>query len=401
MTRPRQLQIVDPRERVIVRAADAALGVVSSIARPFTRHVQPHDPRRILLLRLERIGDLLMALPAIRDVRSLAPAAQIDLVVGSWNADLARAIPFVNRVLTLDAKWLARDGTGLGVAPLLSEARRWRTAKYDVAINFEPDVRSNLLLAVSGAAWTAGWTSGGGGPVLDQALDFDPGSHTTANARRLIRAVLGEAPPESGGAFLAIPDAALRAASLRLRETDGRGTLVALHVSGGRPIKQWDLDRFTEVAARLVDTRGARIVLTGSRGDRLLVDHVRTALPTRAVIDAAGDIDLLELAALLTKVDLLITGDTGPMHLAAAVGTPVVAVFGPSDPARYAPAERIHRIVRVDLPCSPCNRIRQPPARCIGHTPDCLTGVSSAAVLDAALSVLDSVQPRLTRAGRS
>src|SRR4029453_8062829 len=121
MTRPRQLQIVDPRERVIVRAADAALGVVSSIARPFTRHVQPHDPRRILLLRLERIGDLLMALPAIRDVRSLAPAAQIDLVFGSWNADLARAIPFVNRVLTLDAKWLARDGTGLGVAPLLSE----------------------------------------------------------------------------------------------------------------------------------------------------------------------------------------------------------------------------------------------------------------------------------------
>jgi ADP-heptose:LPS heptosyltransferase len=76
------------------------------------------------------------------------------------------------------------------------------------------------------------------------------------------------------------------------------------------------------------------------------------------------------------------------MHLAAAVGTPVVAVFGPSDPTRYVPSDPDHRIVRIDLPCSPCNRIRLPPARCVGHTPDCLEGIDADRVYRAALDAI-------------
>jgi ADP-heptose:LPS heptosyltransferase len=87
---------------------------------------------------------------------------------------------------------------------------------------------------------------------------------------------------------------------------------------------------------------------------------------------------------------LLITGDTGPMHLAVAVETPVVAVFGPSDPARYGPRGPYDRVVRVDLPCAPCNRIRRPPARCVGHIPDCLALVTTDTVVTAARSVLDA-----------
>ena len=127
---------------------------------------------------------------------------------------------------------------------------------------------------------------------------------------------------------------------------------------------------------------------------------MKRALPAASVIDASGDLDLLELAALLQQLDLFITGDTGPMHLAATVGTPVVAVFGPSAPHRYAPTGPADRIVRVDLPCSPCNRIRQPPARCVGHTPDCLVAVSSEAVITAALAVLDRGTPRVSGAVR-
>src|SRR4051812_31081424 len=147
-----RLHIPDPRERALVAAADRVLAATAAIVRPFRRRAMPRPLRRILLLRLERIGDLLMVLPAIADVRALAPDAEIDLVVGSWNADLARAIEPVGHVETLDAAWLARDGGGLGVPRLLRAARRWRDARYDAAINFEPDVRTNLLLAASGAA---------------------------------------------------------------------------------------------------------------------------------------------------------------------------------------------------------------------------------------------------------
>jgi ADP-heptose:LPS heptosyltransferase len=397
-----RLQISDSRERAVVRAADVALGAVASIARRVATRQRPDAPRRLLLLRLERIGDLLMALPAIRDVRSLAPSAEIDLVVGGWNASLAQAIPSVTRVITLDARWLARDAGGQSLPALIKEARRWRSQHYDLAINFEPDVRSNLLLALSGAAWTVGWAGGGGGPVLDVSVDFDPFSHTITNARRLVRTAFDRAPADSARPLLTIPEPALRAATDRLGTGGPRsGPRVGMHVSGGRAIKQWDLDRFAEVAARLIDERHATLVLTGSRSDRPMVDHVKRALTPRPIIDASGDIDLLELAAMLQHLDLLVTGDTGPLHLAYTVGTPVVAVFGPSAPQRYGPMGPADRIVRVDLPCSPCNRIRQPPSRCVGHTPDCLMGVSADAVFDAALSVLDQQLPRRTHAGRS
>ena len=195
------LQIHSRRERALVTAADRVLALGAAMARPFRRRRAPVAPRRILLLRLERIGDLLMVLPAIADVHTLAPDAEIHLVVGSWNADLAGAIDPIKRVQTLDAAWLARRDSGLGLVSLLRAARRWRALKYDLVINFEPDVRSNLLAAASGAAWAAGYRSGGGGALLDVALDYDTRAHTTDNARRLVAATLGSS---SGAGFAAV-----------------------------------------------------------------------------------------------------------------------------------------------------------------------------------------------------
>src|SRR3954469_24090282 len=106
------LNISDRRERALVATADRGLAILSSIARPFRGRRLLRTPARILALRLERIGDLLMTLPALADIRALAPNAEIELVVGSWNADIARAIDPVTRVQSVDASWLSRDGTG-------------------------------------------------------------------------------------------------------------------------------------------------------------------------------------------------------------------------------------------------------------------------------------------------
>jgi lipopolysaccharide heptosyltransferase II len=386
-----RLQIYDPRERMLVGAADRILGAAAAAARVVGRRQRPETFRRILLLRLERIGDLLMTLPALQDVRRLAPQAELDLVAGSWNAAIARAIPTVSRIQSLDAAWLAREGGGLGLPALIKSARGWRRRGYDLAINFEPDVRSNLLLAMSGAQWTAGYRSGGGGALLDIALDYDPAAHTSDNARRLVAEAFGR--PLDG--TLAVPapltiSPASRHDGARLLAGAG-APLIGIHASGGRAVKQWPTERFSDVACRLVEQRGATIILTGSAADRPLIDAIKQAVPSGRAIDLGGSVDLPTLAAVISRLDLLVTGDTGPMHLAHAVGTPIVAVFGPSDPARYAPRGPYDRIVRVDLPCSPCNRIRLPPARCTGHTPDCLALIDADSVFAAAVSVLDAV----------
>lgn len=384
------LQIYDRRERALVAAGDAVLAAIMGVARPFRRRRRPSGPKRILLFRLERIGDLLMVLPAIADLRAACPSAEIDLVVGSWNAELARAIRGVRRVRLLDPDWLAR-GSGSPLPSMLRQVAGWRAEGYDLAVNFEPDVRSNLLTAAAGAGWTAGYRSGGGGALLDQALEYDQAAHTTDNARRLVSATLGVAPSAAAERILEIPDASRQEAAALLSGL--RSPRVAVHVAGGRPVKQWDPDRFAEVARRLADTRGASIVLTGAAGDREMIGRVKATLPADRVVDASVASGLLAVAAVLESCDLMITGDTGPMHLAAAVGTPIVAVFGPSDPRRYAPRGPHDRVVRVDLPCAPCNRIRLPPARCTGRTPDCLALVAPDRVFEAAAGILDACAP--------
>jgi ADP-heptose:LPS heptosyltransferase len=337
---------------------------------------------------LERIGDLLMSAPAIASVRQFAPTARIELVVGSWNASLARLIPGIDSVETLDAPWLARGADGATNLALLQQAWHWRARHYDLAINFEGDIRSHGLMALSGAPRRVGFDMAGGGPLLTTRVPFSPDEHTTENAWRLVRTAFN-AGAETRTPFRLLPsvDAAKQAEGL-LAPFVGR-PIIAVHASGGRAIKQWPVGRFAEVAARVAIEENAVLLLTGTTGDRGIVDEVRRALPSGIeVLDLVGEVDLPVLAAMLSRCRLLITGDTGPMHLAAAVGTPIVAVFGPSMPWRYAPISAPHRVVRIDLPCAPCNRIRLPPVRCQGHTPDCLEGVTVDLVHQAARSLL-------------
>jgi ADP-heptose:LPS heptosyltransferase len=383
------LQIYNARERALVTAADLALAPLGWMQ---SRASSSHPVRRVLLLRLERIGDLLMVLDAIADARAAFPGAEIDLAVGSWNLDLARLIRGIHAVEVADVPWLARGTEGDSWRALRAKAGSWRAREYDVVINFEPDIRSNYLAWRTGARRRAGYWTGGGGAFLTDAFAYEPARHVGDNARTLIARISGQDaapnPASRPGATLAVPDAAQARAAQFL--SSAPRPLVGVHVSGGRESKQWHLDRFAQVARTLAHEHGATIVLTGSAGDRALVDAVRAQLGDAPVIDVTGQLNLPELAAVLARLDLLITGDTGPMHLASAVDTPLVALFGPSDPARYGPASSRQKVLRVQLPCSPCGQVRLPPERCRGHVPDCMDGIQVAAVIAAAVELLDA-----------
>jgi lipopolysaccharide heptosyltransferase II len=386
---------------MLVGVADVGLSALEGIAR-LGRSTRAHVvPRRILLLRLERIGDLMMAVPAIRAVRALAPHASIDLAVGSWNLSLAGAVPGIDSVIPLDAPWLSRAG-GSSVGSALAVARGWRAREYDLAINFEGDIRSHGLMRLSRAPRRIGFDMAGGGPMLTERVPFDPRVHTAVNALRLVSRAFDVPydmldtewlePARAGRPRLIVPAAARAKAAQRFASL--RRPIVGVQVGGGRAIKQWPPDRFGEVAAALAAAHDATIVLTGSAADRAMIDAARHHMPSSArVIDLTELTDLVDVAAALECLDLFVTGDTGPMHLADAVGTTVVAVFGLTTPTRWGPLSRRSRVVRIDLVCSPCNRVRRPPDRCVGIVPDCLSGISSQDVVNAASLVLAGALP--------
>lgn len=376
------------RQRLLVRAADLCLAPIGWLP-------QRRQPiRRILVLRLERIGDLLMTLDALAQVRGAWPHAELDLAVGSWNASLARLVPGITTIHEVDVPWLSRGERPTSWSAIVRAARRWPDRNYDLVINFEPDIRSNFLAWLSGAPMRVGFSTGGGAPLLTRAIAFDPSCHVADNAQRLVRV----AADDDGRRVGDIATVLRRLAPPASPRVDSRlaglaRPLVGVHVSGGRPSKQWHLDRFAEVARRLAAATGGSIVLTGSASDRTMTDEVAAALTGVPVVVLAGELDLPDTAAALSRLDVLVTGDTGPMHLAAAVDVPVVALFGPSDPARYGPRATQERILRADLPCSPCGLVRLPPVRCRGHVPDCMDAITSDRVVDAALTLLADRRP--------
>ena len=252
-----RLQIYDSRERAVVSAADGLLRAGAALAGRFRPRRRPGSPARILLLRLERIGDLVMALPAIADVRALAPAAVIDLVVGSWNRELAGAIAAVSSVRVLDARWLAREGGGVGVSCAAQGGERMAPGplrprdQFRTGYPHEPAARC-VWFRVDGGIferWRRSTSRQRHSVRCERAHDRQCPASGRGCARQ--RGNRG-----AGGSTLRIPESSEAVAARRLAGFPG--PLVGLHVSGGRAIKQWSPERFAEVARRLITAAGQR-----------------------------------------------------------------------------------------------------------------------------------------------
>jgi lipopolysaccharide heptosyltransferase II len=363
------LGAVDLGGRLVAGALRAA-GIAGRGAPPLS------EVREVLVLRLDRMGDVLMSLPALRTLRAALPEARIRLAVGPWSEEVARRAP-VDQVLVWSAPWAARSGEARsGVRALWRRARALRGEALDLALDLQGDLRANLLMALTGARRRVGYANTGGSYLLTDVVPLDETVSWVEQNQAAVATALRAA--NVAAPILADPPSvADRAQTARLLERLGlsaaRRPLVGIHPSGGRLVKQWDPARWAEVAARLESDFGATVVVTGSEGDRPLADVVARGLRGKAV-DLTGRLGVGDTMEIIAGLDLFLSPDTGPMHMACAVGTPSVTVFGPSDPTRYFSGRGPrHAVVRADLWCAPCNLIRKPPAECCGaEPPECL-----------------------------
>jgi ADP-heptose:LPS heptosyltransferase len=378
-------RIYDPRERALLAGADAVLRGASWLfrLRPARDRGDVRRVERVLALRLDRLGDLVTTLPALELLRKALPDAEIELAVGSWNEPVARRLPFVDQVRVVDAPWSA-----------WGKKARFRDAVsalgkggFDLALDFQGDVRVILLMALAGARLRAGYGDTGGDYLLTHRGRWDEKKSWYDQNVELVRALFPEVAadgPIRPYNFVTDGD---RSEAAGLLEVSKR-PVVGIHPSAGRALKEWEAEKFAALADRLSDF--ATVVLTGAGSDRPLVERVlaRTSTRPRTLLG----LPLPTFAAFIESLDVFVTGDTGPMHLSHAVGTPNVAIFGPSDPVRYGPDDSLglRRVVRSSVYCSPCNMIRRPPAECArAIPPECLSTLSVDPVLRAVREALE------------
>ena len=327
----------------------------AALVRATGRHAtSPERARHVVVAKLWGIGNLAMVLPLIGAVRRRHPGARITVLTLERNRPLLAGQPGIDALVTL------RDrGVAAPLSDLWRAIRALRADPVDLFIDCEQFLRASGLLAWgAGARCVVGFDT----PGQQRAALYD----VTVPCRGDRHMALGFAAlfaaagiPTEGVASheVAIEPAAARWVDTLLSPPPPRPWVV-LHPGSGDnfPGRRWPVERFAALGRRIVAAHGGTLFLTGAGTERELLEPLAAQLAADAIQALRLDdrLDLPQLVAFLARADLLVANDTGPVHLAAAVRTPVVAFYGPNSPRLYGPLGDGHRALYRPLPCSPC-----------------------------------------------
>ncbi len=318
--------------------------------------------QKILIVLIAGIGDLVLASRGIRAIRNGHPGAEIHLLTSTDAAPLAVNFGYVDRVWAFPIREFRKDRRY--AADILRLARVLRKIRFRVMLNLYAvesiagALKMGLLFQVLGAERKIGHDSHGFGRFLTEKVDGSVfrGRHVT-EAMMEIAVKAGGIPDEKGIEVFWGGGTETKWTDLFGRPETAGSLVVGINPGGDRSNRRWNPNRYAEVADRLAEGVGARIVLLGGPSETGVARSIESMMQNKP-INLSGRLNLDDLAYVLSKLDLLITNDSGPMHMAAALGVPLVAVFGPEDPARLGPCTdpRFYRIVSGFVPCSPCKK---------------------------------------------
>lgn len=311
---------------------------------------------RVLIVRLGSLGDIVHGLPVAAALRDAWPGARIDWLVDRAYASLLGLVPVLDDVLVLEG------GTP---AAWLRAVRVLRGRRYDIALDLQGLLKSAVLARASGAARVIGFSDGhlrerAAAPFYTETVDPGAGGHIVFRTLMLLRAVGLEDPP------LRFPVRDVESRVLaEVRAELGSAPFALVNPGAAWPNKRWPPERFGTVAAFLGERHGLRSVVVWGPGEDALAAQV--AASSKGFARVAPPTSIADLAALARAATLMISGDTGPLHLAAAVGTPIVGLFGPTDPRRNGPWSPEDDVVSAYPACEcPYERVCRARVWCLG-----------------------------------
>ncbi len=350
---------------------------------------------KILMVRLSALGDVVHCLPALDALRRYYPEAEIFWAVEEKAAGLLQGHPQLDRVTVVPRRQWTRALRNPLKWPWLAVSAirffgRLQRERFDLSIDFQGNFRSGLISLLSGARHRLGR---GRGYAKEKSHIFATHHHKPPPRIHRVERALGMVERlgvRTSGAAAVLPidpaAAAPIATWIEARRLEETGALVVIHPGTSRfgSLKQWGAEKFRDVAERLARESHALVVLTwGGEAEREECETIAKAAGQGVHI--APKMSLKELAALLKSADVFIGCDTGPLHIAAALGTRVVGIYGPKDPVIYGPCGEGNIVVRSNAPCSPCTR-----RRC--NDVICMKNITAEDVLEAAKKAISDLK---------
>ena len=337
---------VTRRKRALLAAFDAVAGPVASVV--LRNKTKPGaEVRKILVLELWHMGDVVLATPVLQRLRSMYPDARITLLAKAHALELLQHSPLVDEIVAFDFPWTAMsakyDPSRYDPSAIRDLVRRLREMEFDLSIDCRMDLRSNVLTRSIGARRRIGYDFGGGGFLLTDAVSAPPADQHKVDDWMGLLTPLEAGDKESREAVMpsltvTSDERAEAIRTLGLYDISDTDTVIGIHPGGSHEAKRWRVDNFAAVGRALADRRNIKLLVfvdpEGCGSDMQLGQNaafVRTSIR--------------EMMALFTQCDVVICNDSGPMHIAAALGVPVVAVFRTGDPKAYGPRGLNHTVV--------------------------------------------------------
>lgn len=351
---------------------------------------------RLLCVRLDALGDLLMTTAALRALRDTRPGRHITLLTSASGAKIAPLIPEIDDVIVYDAPWLKATAPRVNSRPEYSMADRLRTGRYDGAIIFtvysQNPLPSAFLCYLADIPLRLAHCHENPYQLLtDWIPDPEPGQTIRHEVRRQLDlvAAIGCA-TENETLSLAIPPTARRSILDRLLSigVQPERPWLAVHPGSTAASRRYPWPSYAAVCARLAKEDGWQVVFTGSAEEHELVERIRAAIP-ECTYSVAGGLELAELCALIERAPLLLSNNTGPVHIAAAVATPVVDLYALTNP-QHTPWRTPSRVLSHDVPCRNCYKSVCPH----GHT-NCLALIEPQEVVEAVRSLAAETKAHL------
>ncbi|MDO8673996.1 MAG: lipopolysaccharide heptosyltransferase II [Dehalococcoidia bacterium] len=371
----------------VFRAVWLIAAVIGLAALPFGRRRGDFDRKsisKILVIRLDLLGDLVLSLPAIQALHEAYPDASISLLALPYTAPLFSQHPDLKQIFTFDVNRLRPSGEMLSPRPyrdLWNLLRRLRAEHFDLAVSLHGPW-SSLFAFASGAPFRAGYRDESFPFMLNLAIPGKRYRQRRHEADYCLDLAYSLGAPAGAYVPVLTPSPEAIAAIDRLIGK-GLGDFVIIHPGATNgAAKRWTSTGMAALADKLIGGDNLKVVFTGSKGDLPVVEAVTKQMRCTPLV-LAGKTTIPELVALIARCRLLVSGDTGPMHIANALGVPVVAIHGPTDPALSGPYGGSATVVRHDVPCGPCYDLSEV-ADCPRHDPICMTSITVEEVYAAA-----------------